>query len=69
MFTVLIAKNVQLHINKSFKIFYQNCIMKIFPDYHNPVDKAIQFVQAEKLFYETALIQAGKNDADGELIM
>ncbi len=43
--------------------------MKIFPDYHNPVDKAIQFVQAEKLFYETALIQAGKNDADGELIM
>ena len=67
MFTVLIAKNVQLH--KSFKIFYQNCIMKIFADYYNPVDKAIQFVQAEKLFYETALIQAGKNDADGELIM
>ncbi|XP_028396368.1 consortin-like [Dendronephthya gigantea] len=27
-------------------------------------EKAIQFVQAEKLFYETALIQAGKDDAN-----
>ena len=32
-------------------------------------EKAIQFVQAEKLFYETALIQAGKSDTDGEWMM
>jgi hypothetical protein len=44
-------------------------IFKMFPNHCNPVEKAIQFVQAEKLFYETALIQAGKNDADGKLII
>ena len=42
------------------------CILKIFPNCSNPVEKAIQFVQAEKLFYETALIQAGKDDTKCE---
>lgn len=29
------------------------------------VEKAIEFVQAEKLFYETALIQAGREELNG----
>jgi hypothetical protein len=40
--------------------------MRVFPDCYITVEKAIQFVQAEKLFYETALIQAGKGNTDGE---
>lgn len=33
-----------------------------------PVEKAVEFVQAEKLFYETALIQAGRKESHGKTL-